>query len=336
MYLCAQSLSRLYLTRKAPGKEICDSLFGLQAQFANNPKYSLMIRSTDFSETAFLDDYVKTWSSRGTIHTVSKEQLVLHLSATGRANHYDERWGIHVADKQYWEPFILNCIKNGYISREALKEQCRLHGMDEPLLEAAFHGWGGLIQEMCHRGFIAYKNSTKKEFIALDSLQFLEKPAARAKVLATYFAAYGPATLQDAMYFTGYKRKEIEQLIANHDIPLESIRINSKEYFTLGKLDSSAEIPTVSILAGFDPFILGYKDKSRFLDERYARKYVTNTGIIHPAILIEGRLKGKWKKNARDIAVVPYERILKKHQHLLARQFRQIFKQKDLIVNFTD
>jgi hypothetical protein len=59
--LLLASLNNQHLLKKAPCGAVVSELCGLQAQFANNPKYALRIRGSDFSEAAWGEGLVKIW-----------------------------------------------------------------------------------------------------------------------------------------------------------------------------------------------------------------------------------------------------------------------------------
>ena len=71
--------------------------------------------------------------------------------------------------------------------------------------------------------------------------------------------------------------------------------------------------------------ILGYKDKSRFMSERLRYKYVTNTGIIFPGILINGKLGARWQKNRNTIIVKPYQKLLVRQKKEITKQLLTVF-----------
>lgn len=317
-------LKRLYLTDKETMKQVTADLLGLQAQFNANPYYSLKIRSKDYNEIKVVEDYVKTWSFRGTIHLVHKDDLNLHLSARGHTD-WSDYWGMKATEKQSWADFILSEIKAGKTTRNQLKESCLHQNLSEEHFSAVFHGWGGLLQEMCLQGIIAYQPTNKKEFIILDPVTFIDQSEARAEVIKQYFATYGPATLNDCAYFTSYKITEIKGLIEKFQIELNRLEIEKKTYYYLGELLSGVEVPEIILLAGFDPLILGYKDKSRFIDETLRYKYVTNTGIIFPGILINGKLGARWQKNRNTIIVKPYQKLLVRQKKEITKQLLTVF-----------
>ena len=69
------SLRNQHLLKKTEKSIVVSDLCGLQAQFANNPKYALRIRASDFSEMGWGDKLVKIWSLRGTLHAVKIDEI---------------------------------------------------------------------------------------------------------------------------------------------------------------------------------------------------------------------------------------------------------------------
>src|SRR5690554_5220739 len=125
------SLKHQYLLTKTDKATVVSNLCGLQAQFANNPKYALQIRASDFNESDWGAGLIKVWSFRGTLHAVRRDELGLFLSARGVEDAWDDSWGIKKEIKPYWAERIYDWIGEGITSRKALKGQCRAHGMEE-------------------------------------------------------------------------------------------------------------------------------------------------------------------------------------------------------------
>ena len=154
--LLLASLNSQHLLEKAPCNVVASDLCGLQAQFANNPKYALRVRGSDFREDTWEDGLVKIWSFRGTLHTVRQNEIGLFLSARGVPDDWHSDWNLESGRMEYWSKFLLEKIEDGTSGREALKGKCREKGMSLEEERNVFHGWGGLIYEMNRRGMIAY------------------------------------------------------------------------------------------------------------------------------------------------------------------------------------
>jgi acyl-CoA synthetase (AMP-forming)/AMP-acid ligase II len=323
------SLRNQYLLNKTEKSTVLSDLCGLQAQFANNPKYALRIRANDFSETDWGQGLVKIWSFRSTLHAVKIQEIGLFLSARGVPETWEDSWtGLRKEIKPYWSEFIYECILGGINGREELKEKCRNKGMEQDVLEKVFHGWGGLLKEMCDRGMIAYDIGTAKRFVVCKDIKFLGMEEARGTLIKRYFKAFAPATIDDCARFTGYKKREVLRLIEENSIPLKSITCEGIEYFYLNDISGECKIPQCLYLAGFDQLIMGYMDRSRFMDEEDKRKVITSSGIVHPTILLEGKLQAKWKKDGAKLIITPFAKLSKKNQSLIISKGKKLFSEE--------
>ncbi len=158
--LLLASLDRQFLLAKGRKDDVVSSLCGLQAQFANNPGHALRVRAADFGRDSWRDGLVKTWTFRHTLHAVREAELGLFLSARGVPEAWDGAWGLPPKAMARWSAFLLERVREGVCGREELKGACRKAGMTAGEMECAFHGWGGLISEMCKRGLIARRRIT--------------------------------------------------------------------------------------------------------------------------------------------------------------------------------
>jgi hypothetical protein len=323
--LLSISLRRLFLAGRAPRDRVVSKLCGLQAQFANNPKYALRIRSSDFDEGRWHEGLVKTWTFRKTLHTVLEKELPLFLSAQGIPRDWQDGWGLPAGRMARWSDFLMDCIRGGILSRDALKKACREKGMSAEEEGGVFHGWGGLLYEMSRRGLITYSPGTAKLFMPCPPLQTLPRDEARTVLLRRYFETFGPAALEDAVGFTGWRRREIDALVKEAGIKFRSLSCGGKDYFYMGELPPAESPPPCIFLAGFDQLIMGYRDRSRVMDDGDKRKVVTNSGIVHPTVLLRGRLRARWKKDGPLLLIAPFRPLSPRDRGLVAETGRALF-----------
>jgi hypothetical protein len=323
--LLSISLQRQFLAGKAPRDRVVSELCGLQAQFANNPKYALRIRGGDFDEGRWHEGLVKIWTFRKTLHTVLEKERALFLSAQGIPQGWQDGWGLKAGRMAYWSGFLMDRINGGICGREALKKACRERGISAEEEGNVFHGWGGLLYEMSRRGLIAYHPGTAKVFIPCPPLQTLPREEARAVLLRRYFETFGPATLEDAVSFTGWRRRELDALIKESGIKLRSLSCGGKDYFYLGELPPAGPVPPCVFLAGFDQLIMAYRDRSRVMDDGDKRKVITNSGIVYPTVLLRGRLRARWKKDGPLLLIVPFRPLSPRDRGLIAGTGRTLF-----------
>jgi hypothetical protein len=329
------SLCRQYLLSKGPCKTVVSELCGLQAQFANNPKYALWIRGSDFDAGRWQEGLVKIWSFRKTLHVVLEEELGLFLSACGVPQAWHSGWNLEGRRMEYWSAFLLDRIRAGVRGREQLKAACREKGMEDQELKQVFHGWGGLIYEMSRRGLIAYHSGTEKKFVLCPAISWMERDRARIALLRRYFRTFGPATIEDYLYFTGYKKREFETMIGcpvkdlRHKPELlgPELRVLSrgeKDYYYTGDLPGGG-IPPCLFLTGFDQLLMGYRDRSRVVDDAFKAKVTTATGIVHPTVILRGRLGAAWKKDGDCLNITAFDRISRRDQRLIAETGEAVF-----------
>ncbi len=334
--LLLASLDKQFFFSKRNRDHVVSSLCGLQAQFANNPAHALRIRADDFTNHDWHTGLVKTWTFRHTLHAVRRDEINLFISAVGFPAQWDVRWGLNSRTQALWAGRLREWIREGITDREALKNKCREKKIRQDVLDIVFHGWGGVIKEMCKRGMIAYEPGTAKRFVACDEYKPMDRDTARIEILRRYFTHLGPATMQDCANFTGFSKKTVLQLLHDHPLPLQSVHCEGEDYFYMEEWNTSHEIPKCLFLSGFDQMHLAYRDRSRLVDEQHKQDVVTNTGIIHPTILVDGRVKAKWKKDGTILRITPFAPLAKRTRKHIAATGERLFNRDITQVIFTD
>ena len=324
-HLLYARLKNQFLTDSAPCSAVVSALCGLQAQFANNPKYALRIRGSDFDESNWSAGLVKTWSFRHTLHAVRADELGLFLSACGVPANWDNDWGVDGGRMERFADFLLGQIRSGVEDRAELREKCRAAGIGQDDLGKIFHGWGGAFYEMNRRGMIAYRPGTEKKFLTCPGVKFMDRDTARASVLRRYFRAFGPAMMEDCAAFTGFKKREIQSLVKNCGITLQTVSSGDTEYFYTGELPDAGAIPPCLFLAGFDQMIMGYKNRALILDGKFKKHVVTVSGIVNPTVLYGGRVLAKWKKDGARLIVTQFSKTTKKMRSVIAAYGEKLF-----------
>jgi hypothetical protein len=62
--------------------------------------------------------------------------------------------------------------------------------------------------------------------------------------------------------------------------------------------------PQVSFLPGFDPYVMAYADRSRYINpDHYGKVFKRVSGIIEPVVLLDGWIIGSWKYAVIDGAL---------------------------------
>jgi hypothetical protein len=71
--------------------------------------------------------------------------------------------------------------------------------------------------------------------------------------------------------------------------------------------------PIVRLLPRFDSYLLGYQKRDLTVAPQYARRINAGGGIIHPTVMVDGRLVGTWKSTRKsshlDVMVQPFDQL---------------------------
>ena len=301
-----------------PARDLC----GLQAQFLRNAVHALRIRTGENK----LDGLLKTWTLRGTVHLIPEEDLPLYIRHCGTAEDvWRSSWYQWTAGRAQANPaerevelarIMVAAIADGVDTRESLRDYLRTRGMTETEEARVFNPWGGMIAELANIGVLAFQvrmadachPDESKRYRLITPFAPMEEKAARLELLRRYLTHYGPVTLRDAAYFFHWTQGEIKALLTQ--LPVQSAVCGGYTCYWLGTITADCDIPTVRLLAGFDPLMLGYrKEDNPFLPQAYLRGIFNLAGIVHPAILLRGRVVGKWKEKNGKVEFSAFEDI---------------------------
>ncbi|MBQ3013969.1 MAG: winged helix DNA-binding domain-containing protein [Clostridia bacterium] len=317
-----RQLTNQHLLDPSDKLTVIRDLCGVQAQFFPNAMHSLRVRCHDFDENTVADGLVKNWSVRGTVHVFAESDLPLFIRCNNGEAYRKNKWGGYTfwndgrrvwsltpERQKYFSDIIISAVSERAHTRDELKELCRAHGMDAEEVDSMFESWGGGIRELCERGFMHYVVQEKKAYIASPEFRPIPEEEAKLEIARRYFTNIGPATIHDAMYYTGAKQAEVKNWLKM--LPVESFDCEGKTYYYIpnGKTYDK-EIPPCIFLAGFDQLMLGYQKKeSVYLPQEHLRGIFNLAGIVMPPILLHGKVVGKWKKKNENLICTLFETV---------------------------
>lgn len=312
------TLSRHHLLRRTNYDlvQVATDLCGLHAQLSSAPGVSLWARmqhvAPDEVDQALYRDrsLVKVWVMRGTLHVIPTAELPLYHQAVqrgridGLVQWLDGLDHIQADERRQAHQRILDALADRPHTRK------EIYGLVPELAGLPYASWGADVRELCYQGLVLHAEPVGAEirFARLDQwlpglyLNGLDPMRARKQLARKYFATYGPATVQDFAYWTGYgvawARTTLESLIDD----LAEVEIEGqKGCFYLRREDlpllnevSGEELP-VRLLPKFDPILMGHKDKSRFLSREHQPRVFTAAGHIQATVWVGGRVAGVWR-----------------------------------------
>ena len=294
-------LNNQYLLQAVPRLQVVKNTCGLQAQFFNYPRHTLRIRAIE-KDNDWTSGLIKAWALRGTIHLIDPNDYALFMSVKSDTTYFDSWFSKH--DIDYYGGMILECINKGINQKKEIAECVRQHFEDDKKFEYAFSGWGGLFYMLANRGKIIFDSVTTRGFIPAPKFQKIDYDQAMLTLLKRYFDFYSPATLDDCASFFLKPKTQIKKYIK--ELNLYEFYYRDKVYYTNTFDCESTSIPKIIFLAGFDPMLIGYKDRNSVIEKQYYRGVFTTTGLILPSIMFNGQIIAKWKENDKDIIITPF------------------------------
>lgn len=320
-----------FVTRNAPAAEVAGGLCGIQSQYAANAVHALRIRS----ETVETSGLVKSWTLRGTLHLFPAGDLSLYLPE-GRCDFFDTpygQWryghGCQVSKERmgFFAQLVGDALSDTPVTRDDLKALCRERGMTEDEEPWVFDGWGGVIRMLAEGGYLCLSANENRAYIRCPDFASIGVRQARLELLRRYLTHYGPASLHDMMYFFRWTQRELKRLL--EALSTKTLTCGGNTYYYIVEPDSLPPLPRCVFLAGFDPLLLGYEKKeSPFLPPEHLKKVFNNTGIVFPALLLDGKVAGKWKEESKHVTLTPFENWNKPQQAALQKAAKALWPDK--------
>lgn len=270
-------------------------------------------------------ELVRGWTQRGTLFATTPGDLAALVSLTGeRVIHMSRR----VHDAEGLDDAVMARAES--VTRKALAAS----GADGVTRAAMIDLWQQagvpiegqrgyhLIVALALRGVLHWGPfaGVQQVMVATPSARHgaaspEEPDAALRRIARSYFASRGPATVDDLAWWLGLPKSPVRAAVAalreeEPDAVVE-VSVDGKvmlvarsEPGQLGADDDTApdapglaEPTGVVLVPGFDEIVLGYQDRNLIADAEAMRTVVPFTnGIFRPAVLLDGRLVGTWRR----------------------------------------
>lgn len=141
-----------------------------------------------------------------------------------------------------------------------------------------------------------------QEVLPEVDLAAYEKEEAIRALVRRYLAAYGPATLSDAAWWTGLGVSPVRRAAQQLGDEVVEVTVNGLPDRLLMMRDDLAALqttppmegPCVAVLPELDPLIMGYKERDRYLQPRNRGLVFDRGGNATSTILVDGLIVGVW------------------------------------------
>ena len=157
-----------------------------------------------------------------------------------------------------------------------------------------------MFRALCAIGTLGHTGQQKKAFRPGPPFKPITRDDALRELLHRYRTHDSPVTVQDAAYFFGLPQRELLPVIES--LSPQELICKGKIFYSLGDINITGDLSCCRFLAGFDPLMLGYEKRANpFLPEDALRSVFTLSGIVRPAILLDGKIVGVWKRRGKAV-----------------------------------
>ncbi len=308
-------------------KEIC----GIQAQDARAAALALRVRSAglvaaDVERVRVQErTIIRTWGQRGTLHLLATEDLgwLLPLFSPVFIAGGQRRRAELGLDEDTCARGILVIrdvlASQGPLTRADIVEQLAIHG-----LRIEGQARPHLLYRAALEGVICLgpDRGAEPTYVLLSDWvqqgQALPQEAAYAALALRYLGAYGPATPEDMAAWSGLPISRIRAAWLHIADQLMEVEAGDSAAWMLKTYAAWLHEPptadrVVCLLPGFDIYLLGYQKRDLAVPLQRAKRINAGGGILHPALLVDGRAVGTWKslrkKNHLEVIVEPFDQL---------------------------
>jgi Winged helix DNA-binding domain len=121
----------------------------------------------------------------------------------------------------------------------------------------------------------------------------MDAEAARTEIVRRWLGAFGPGTIADIRWYTGWTLAEVRRILA--DLDVAEVDLDGTPGLVLaGDLGTTpVPVPFATLLPGLDPSVMGWTDR-RFFLSGHAKDLFDTNGNAGPTVWWDGRIVGGW------------------------------------------
>ena len=141
-----------------------------------------------------------------------------------------------------------------------------------------------------------------EEYMPGVDLESVKEEEARIRMVRSYLAAFGPACVDDIAWWTAFRKGEVTDMLGGLGNEVAQVRIEGMdgEYLMPGSQEpglAAAKAPVkpeINLLPLLDPYLMAYKERSRYLQPEYYPYIYDRSGNATNSILVDGEIVGVW------------------------------------------
>ena len=305
--------------------QVVGRLLAVQAQDLHAARLALRARSVGLrapdvdAALSAERSLVVAWLMRGTLHLVGRDDYpwLLGLTAPTRLSASRRRLaqqGVSADDAERAVRIVARALADdGPLTRSQLAERIaaegiRTEGQATPhlLMLAALRGvavLGPLREDGGHAFALA------RDWLGTappTELAGAERDGALAELARRYLAAHGPSAPADLSAWSGLALRDAR---AGLTAIASELAERGDDLVDLAALEATPEAIPARLLAAFDPYLLGWKDRAFAVPTRYAKRVHPGGGMLRATATVDGRAVGTWSSAGGRPKLEPFGRL---------------------------
>ena len=330
--------------------KIARNLCGLHSTSQSTPYLSLFARTINFKKE-ILDEVVfekklmgKIRCMRKTVFVLPRKTIPFYYKATKNQyakRHVDYLKNLGVSEEEYQKNIknIIEVLGIKALSVSEIKKE-----LDTDMNVSA------MVNLACDQSLLIRNKPVKSwrdkrhtysvfsnYFPDLDMDDINEEDAIKY-MIRKYLQNYGPVTENDIFWWTGMNKTPVRKVLEELEKQIERIKItDSENEYLLLKSESDklkeVKIPKkdiVNFLPDLDPYLMGYKDRERYIVKVYYDYLFDRSGNAATSIIVNGKVVGIWDFVSAKKPVIKLYTLEEIRKDIL----KQITKEASRVGNF--
>jgi hypothetical protein len=297
----------------------------MQAQDYGMAKWAIGIRTPKSTEKAIIaaidsGEIIRTHLLRPTWHFVSADDIYWMLELTApriRASMRSRNNQLELTEKIFKKSKTIfeKILRDGnHLTRAEL-----LSGLNKARITTDNNRLSHILFIAELDGIICSGKSKEKQITyallgeRVPENKKLNKDEALSKLAKKYFESHCPAALPDFIWWSGLSATDAKHAFEMIKSGFISEKINGQTYLFQGSFPLLKKYKeSTFLLPAFDEFLISYKNRTAALELEHHPKAFSNNGIFWPTIIINGQVRGIWKRTLKKDKVIVESRYFER------------------------
>lgn len=181
--------------------------------------------------------------------------------------------------------------------------------------------------------------SFKDYFPEININRYNEEEALKILV-KKYLKSYGPLTEKDIVWWTGINKSKIRNALDQFRDEIATIKVSplNHEFLILqtniekfNNIILTQDI-TINFLPHLDPYLMGYKDRERYIEINTYEYVFDRSGNVTSTILLDGRIIGVWDVTEKPSPMINLLFFSKIDENILDKAYKEAYRIGEFIL----